>query len=100
MSLAAYKSLVSHYSLRAKQSEDMVRLLMSDKIPKEIYETAIVNKVQAHIETRGVERSTQYLGLLQTTLLALTNIRNNVSDIEKTDKDLLEVIKALTVAVN
>ena len=94
VSLAAYKSLVSDYALRARQAEDMVQLLMSE-LPKDVLVNSIVSKVQQHIEARGIERSTQYLGVIQTTLLALTKLNT-----EQPNEALLTIIKALTLTIN
>lgn len=93
VTVQAYKSVVSDYALRTKQAEEMVTVLMNDKIPQDRLSTEVVNKVYEHMNARGVERSAQYLGLLQTTLMALTEIQKH-----KPDPDILEIIKSLTLA--
>lgn len=101
VSLAAYKSLVSDYALRAKQAEDMVSTLMLKNIPEAAFMDMVVNKINDHIDSRGIERSTQFLGVLQTTLIALTNTHQNI-DTRSPDQiksELVEIIKAITVAV-
>ena len=102
VSLQAYKSLVSDYALRARQAEELVGQMLVTHLPKEVYGDSIVNKIAEHIEARELERSTQYLGVLQTTLLALTNLQRSISTtpIEQLDQELLTIIKALTVTVN
>lgn len=72
----------------------MVAILMNEKIPKDEFIQTVVNKVTADIEARGIERSTQYLGLLQTTLMALNAIQR-----QQPSPDLVEVIKSLTLAI-
>lgn len=94
LSLQAYKSLISDYALRARQAEDMVKLLMSD-IPAEVRTTAIVEKIKVHIELRELERATQYLGILQMTRLSLTSMLQRNPE----DTQLIEIVKALTVAI-
>lgn len=93
LSIAAYKALISDYLLRAKQAEDMVVLLTNEKIPKEVFLEEVVNKIQKHLDEKGVERSAQYLGLLQTSLLALNALQK-----EQPNDSLLEIIKAITLA--
>ncbi len=98
LSLSAYKSLVSDYALRARQAEDMTAQLMIEKLGPEVIASMVVNKVQEHIEARGLERSVQYHGIIQTTLMALTNIRRSGTTGEALDQELLEIIRALTIA--
>lgn len=93
LSIQAYKTVISDYAQRTKQAEEMVVVLMNEKIPQDVFASMVVNKVTAHIEARGIERSTQYLGLIQATLMALTNIQGS-----KLDPELVEVIKSLTLA--
>ena len=102
VSLAALKSLTSDYALRTRQAEEMCSLLMSEKIPKEIFQDVIVNKLKSHIDARGLERSTQLLGVIQTTLFSLTNIQRGLKNLtsEEIDTQMLEIIKALTISAN
>lgn len=102
VSVAALKSLTSDYALRTRQAEEMCSLLISEKIPKEIFQDVIVNKLTEHISTRGLERSTQLFGVIQTTLMALTNIHRGLKNLtpEELDQQLLEIIKALTITCN
>jgi prophage DNA circulation protein len=81
--------------MRARQAEEMVKVLMAD-IPADVRTTAIVEKIKAHIELRELERSTQYLGILQTTLISLTAMQRRYPD----DTQLIEVIKAITLATS
>lgn len=94
LSIKAYAAVISDYSLRTKQAEEMVGFLMRDKIPKDEFIRTVVNKIEQHVEARGIDRATQYLGLLQTTLMALTSIQKKTPNPE-----LLEIIKALTLAI-
>ncbi len=98
LSLTAYKSLVSDYALRTRQAEDLCNKMMVANIDRDV----LVNTVCAHIDARGLERSVQYLAIIQTTLMALTEIHKKSSSIapEQLDFELLEIIKALTVATN
>jgi len=98
VSLQAYKSLVSDYALRAQQAEALTASLLA-KLPDDQH-SMLVNKITEHIGVRELERSTQYLGVLQTTLLALTNLQRSTVTPEHLDSELLEIIKALTVTVN
>lgn len=102
VSLAAYKSLISDYSLRAKQAEAMVALLMASHPNHEALSVSLVNTLREHLDTRGLERSTQLLGVLQTTLLALTEIRKGISSTPLVDieSELTTIVKALTVSIN
>ncbi len=100
VSLASYKALVSDYALRARQAEAMVATLMQKNIPPEVFATQVVNKVMQDVETRELERSTQYRGVIQTTIMSLTNLRLSNPDRETYDDCVLEIIKALTVAVS
>lgn len=98
VSLQAYKSLVSDYALRARQAEDMAAALLA-KLPFDQTDM-LVNKIRTHMDTRELERSTQYLGVLQVTLLALTNLQRSTVTPEDLNSELLEIIKALTITVN
>ncbi len=98
VSLQAYKSLVSDYALRARQAEDMTAALLA-KLPEDQTDM-LVNKINTHMSVRELERSTQYLGVLQVTLLALTNLQRSTVSPEDLNSELLEIIKALTITVN
>lgn len=102
VSLTAYKSLVSDMTLRLKQAEDLANTLLSSKIPKEVFESSLVNILKGHIDARGLERNAHYLALLQTTLIALTNIQRGLKTLtpEQLDAELIEIIKALTISTN
>lgn len=102
VSLAAYKSLVSDYALRARQAEEMANVLMVERIPPELMASNVVNRITEHIQARGLERATQYLGVLQTTLMALTNLQRTKCSLtpEQLDEELLTIIKALTITAS
>lgn len=75
---------------------------MSDKIPSEVFEATIVNRLKDHMSARGLERSTHYLGVIQTTLMALTNIQRSFTTLSQSEleQELTTIIQALTVAAN
>lgn len=100
VSLAAMKSIISDYALRTRQAEEIANTLLSEVIPKETMQAIIVNTIKRHSDTRELERSTQYLGIIQVTLMALTSIHRRLSIEDELNSELLEIIKALTVASN
>jgi hypothetical protein len=102
VTITALKSLVADYSLRARQAEEMANLCLADKIPKEAFEALVVNKIREHMEVRGLDRSTHYLGIIQTTLMSLTNMHKELPKLEteQLEAELVTIIKALTIAIN
>ncbi len=70
LSVAAFKSLISDYSVRAKQAEQMVGRLMGDKLTDEQVQ-ALAVLVGQHMDVKATERAVQQQALLQSTLIVL-----------------------------
>lgn len=98
LTIAAVKSQVSGLDHRCRQAENMVGLLMSEKIPKAILHEQVFQRLVEHMAGREMERSTQYKGIIQTTLLALNQTAQSCTD-EATKARLVDMIKALTTTL-
>lgn len=99
VALASYKSIVSDLVLRAKQAEELTAALLNEKIPPELLATLVAPKILEHMNRRELERSTQLLGVVETTLLVLNDAAQSTTD-EGTKSTLIEVIKGLTITAN
>lgn len=97
LTIAALRSQVSDLSLRCRQFEHSVSVLMRDKLPTEVAND-LFSKVVEHLQERDIERSAQYKGVLQTTLLVLNETALACAD-QKAKQRLVEVIKNLTLTV-
>lgn len=94
--LAAHKALISDYALRARQAEDMASGLMSEHFRNN--GDAVAAKIIAHQEARGVERATQYMGVIQATLMSLTELHRSTKYRDNPiHPALLDLVKALTL---
>lgn len=90
----AYKVALANQVDRTKHAEQMVTELLTEKLSREEFLTGIVDKIVEHLSAKEMRKSNQYLGLIQTTLLALTNLQKT-----SPSPDLVAVIKALTLSV-
>lgn len=97
LTIAALRSQVSDLTLRCRQFTESSSVLMKDKLPQEIRDE-LFSKVVAHLQERDVERSAQYKGVIQTTLIALNEAAMACAD-QRAKQRMIEVIKNLTLTV-
>jgi hypothetical protein len=96
LSLAAMKSLVSDYALRARQAEELAsRALLTAMTDTQVNDFA--NMVAGHMDARARERSIQQQALLQATVVALGAALNAEGEQQKTM--LANMLRDLTSAV-
>jgi hypothetical protein len=70
---------------------------MRDKLPQEIRDE-LFSKVVEHLQERDAERSAQYKGVIQTTLMVLNETALACAD-QGAKHRLIEVIKNLTLTI-
>ncbi len=93
--ITALKSLVSEYSLRANQAEQLSSKLMGDLDQVKAHEVAAM--IISHMEVRSKERSVHQQALIQATLVALTS---TIKQDEKTLRGVVNtVVGSLTTAL-
>lgn len=97
LTIAALRSQVSDLTLRCRQSEASNAVLMRDKLPQEIRDE-LFSKVVEHLRERDAERSAQYKGVIQTTLMVLNETALACAD-QGAKQRLIEVIKNLTLTI-
>jgi len=97
LSLAAMKSLVSSYVLRAKQAEELAgRLLMEKLNPEQM--TMLQVLVSEQIKLKAYERSIQQQAVIQATLMAVNGCLQS-QDAEKQQQMLRDMVRDLTICV-
>lgn len=96
LSLAATKSLVSDYSLRMRQAEEVASRAILGQMTDEQIEV-FARLVGAHMEVRAVERSVHQQAILQATTIAL-NAALQASQEEQKEM-LTAMLRDLTSAV-
>lgn len=97
LTVTALRSQVSDLTLKCKQFQDSVSVLMRNKLPPEIAND-LFSKVVEHLQERDAERSAQYRGVIQTTLLALNEAALACAD-QGAKQRLIEIIKNLTLTI-
>lgn len=93
MSLAALKSLLSDYVVRAKSAEDASAVLMQDKLGPELLKD-LAALIENQLGVRASERAVHQQAILQTTVVALNDALSHEQDKLRAEVEL--VIKELT----
>lgn len=97
LTIAALRSQVSDLTLKCNQFQESVSILMREKLPQEVAND-LFSKVVEHLQARDAERSAQYKGVIQTTLLVLNETALACAD-QRAKQRLVEVIKNLTLTI-
>lgn len=97
LTISALRSQVSDLTLKCRQFQDSVSVLMRNKLPPEVAND-LFSKVVEHLQERDVERSAQYKGVIQTALMVLNETALACAD-QKAKQRLIEVIKNLTLTL-
>jgi hypothetical protein len=72
LSLAATKSLISNYAMRARHAEETASRLMSERLSTDQVQQ-LGSVIAAQMEQRANERAVQQQALLQSTLIVLNS---------------------------
>lgn len=91
--IATYKSLLSEYSLRAKQAEEMTNQLLQ-QLPLDTMTAMVKDLLDNHAETRATERSIHQQELLQTISAVITSLLATMNKV-KSLEDLPCIIEAI-----
>ena len=97
LTIRTLRARISDLNLQCKQFADSSAVLMKEKLPREMRDE-LFSKVVEHLQERDVERSAQYKGVLQTTLMALNETALACTD-QKAKQRLIEIIKNLTITI-
>lgn len=97
LSLAATKSLVSNYVMRAKQAEELAGRLLMDKL-NEQQMSVIVSLITEQIKLKAYERSVQQQAVLQATVVSL-NAALQSPDADEQRRILRDMLRDLTSCV-
>ncbi len=95
LSLAATKSLVSDYSLRARQAEEAFARLVHGLDKQNLFEFEAA--IGRHVNVRAHERAVHQQAILQATLVAIGAALE--ADEESRKQILQQVFKDLTISV-
>jgi hypothetical protein len=97
LSLAAMKSLVSNYAMRAKQAEELAGRLLMDKLNDQQM-AAVVSLITEQIKLKAYERSVQQQAVLQATVVSLNAVLQT-QDAAEQRRILLDMLRDLTSCV-
>lgn len=74
--ITAQKSLLSDYSLRTRQAEEMTNQLLQDRIPTDVMLSLVTSLMNRQSDIRAVERAVQQQAILQALVLNLSQIQH------------------------
>jgi signal recognition particle GTPase len=98
LSITALKSLISEYAMRATQSEQLCNTLLNEKMGDLAMQTIVQSLISEHSENRGKERAVHQQAVLQSLLIALTQLKN-VDDLETIHKQVNSIVQSLTLSL-
>ena len=70
------KSCISDYAIRTKQAEELTSVLLTEKLTHEEFISILNTTIAQHITDKANERAVHQQQILQTTSLAVNNLRN------------------------
>jgi signal recognition particle GTPase len=98
LSITALKSLISEYAMRATQSEQLCNTLLNEKMGDLAMQAIVQSLISEHSENRGKERAVHQQAVLQSLLIALTQLKN-VDDLETIHKQVNSIVQSLTLSL-
>lgn len=85
------RSNLSDYALRTKQAEELTGILLNEKLTPDEMNALIHATVMQHITDKANERAVHQQQVLQTTSLAVNNLRNMLKD--ELSEDIVSAIR-------
>jgi signal recognition particle GTPase len=98
LSITALKSLISEYAMRATQSEQLCNTLLNEKMDDLAMQAIVQSLISEHSENRSKERAVHQQAVLQSLLIALTQLKN-VDDLETIHKQVNSIVQSLTLSL-
>lgn len=98
LSITALKSLISEYAMRATQAEQLCNTLLNEKISDSAMQTIVQSLISEHSENRGKERAVHQQAVLQSLLIALTQLKN-VDDLEIIKNQVNSICGSMTLSL-
>lgn len=99
LSIVALKSLLSEYALRTKQSEQMCSMLLTEKISPEVLMNTVTLLMTEHSENRSLERAVHQQAVLQSLVIALTQL-NNSESLADVLSQVNTIVQSLTLSIS